>query len=146
MRSLSSFAVEFVIRAFKRGVGRFTDLQDPIHPGEVAIRAIAPELGNKIHFRDGGTERFRPFADLGLLPDVFPMNALVLIEEKDGEGGGINELLNLVLAEIAEEAGFLVEAMGFIDDEPTEAVGGCIGEGPGADEKIGDARFFQGAG
>ena len=74
------------------------------------------------------------------------MNALVLIEEKDCEGGGINQLLNLILAEIAEEAGFLVEAMGFIYDESAEAVGGCIGEGPGADEEIGDARFFQGAG
>lgn len=44
------------------------------------------------------------------------MNALVLIEEKDCEGGGINQLLNLILAEIAENTEFLVEAIGFIYD------------------------------
>ena len=42
------------------------------------------------------------------------MDTLVLIKEEDGEGGGIAEFLGLVLAEIAEEAGFLVKAVGFI--------------------------------
>jgi hypothetical protein len=37
--------------------------------------------------------------------DVLPVDALVFIEEEDREGGGIDEFLDLVFAEIAEEAG-----------------------------------------
>jgi len=74
------------------------------------------------------------------------MDALVFIEEKDGEGGGIDEFLDLVLAEVAEESGLLVQPVCFIDDQPAEGVGRSRCEGPGADEEIGDARFLQGAG
>ena len=51
------------------------------------------------------------------------MDPLVLIKKEDGEGGGIDELLDLVFTEITEESGFLVQAVGLIDDEPLERVG-----------------------
>jgi hypothetical protein len=119
-------------------------LEHPVDPCEVTVRAIAAELGFEIHFGDRGSQGFRPLADLGFVSDVLPVNALILIEEEDGEGGGVDEFLDLVFTEIAEEAGFLVQAMGFVNDESAEGVGARLRKGSRADEKIGDTGFLEG--
>ena len=72
------------------------------------------------------------------------MDPLVLIEEEDGERGGVDEFLDLVFAEMAEESGFLVQSVGFVDDESAKGIGGCLRERPRTDEQIGDAGFLEG--
>ena len=67
-------------------------------------------------------------------------------EEEDGEGGCMDEFLDLIFTEIAEESGFLGQAVGFIDDESLEGIRRCFRESPGADEEIGNAGFPQCAG
>ena len=61
-------------------------------------------------------------ADFGLAADVFDVDALVLVEEKHGGAGGVDELADLVEAEVAVEAGFFVEAMGFIHHQATKLI------------------------
>ena len=70
------------------------------------------------------------------------MDTLIFIEKEDGKVGCIDEFLDLIFPEIAEESGFLVQAMGFIDDEPLKCVGGSFCECTRANEEIGNAGFL----
>ena len=48
--------LKLVVRAFEGGVRSFPDLEHPVDPGEVTVRAIAAELRLKVHFGDRGPE------------------------------------------------------------------------------------------
>ena len=48
------------------------------------------------------------------------MDALVFVEEEDTAAGGIDDLFDLVFAEVGVEARFLVEAVSLVDDERIE--------------------------
>ena len=95
---------------------------------------------------DLGSADFGPFPDLRRLPDVLEGDPLVLVDEEDAELGGLDDLLDLVLAQVLIHPGFLVQAMGLIDDQCVERVGLRVGVRAGVPEEVGDVGLLEGPG
>ena len=137
---------ELEVDPFECGVGGFVDAERMVNPREITIRAVAAELRLKIELGDGGAEFFGPVFDLVVVANVFPVDALVFIEEEDGKRGGVDNFFNLIFSFVAEHARLLVEPVCFIDDKRLKGVGLGLGVGARAFEEIGDAGLSKGAG
>ena len=74
------------------------------------------------------------------------MDALVFVEEEDTAASGVDDLLDLVFAKVGIEARFLVEAVGFVDNQGIECIGSTFYEGPRTFEERPVAGLGEGAG
>lgn len=111
-----------VLLGIKDVVCCFSDLEGVIQPGKESIRAIATKLGGKIEFGHCGILLFGPAANLCLTPYVFQRNGLIFIYKEDTELTCPDDLLDLVLPQMAEHSRLFVEPMSLIDDETIENI------------------------
>ena len=103
-------------------------MQEVVDELDVGIAAVAAELGDEFGFLaedHSGAEGVAPFPNLPYTADVFGRDGLVFVDQEDGEEGGIDDFLDLVLA--APVAVHLFhEAMGFVDDQAIVPVGSDV--------------------
>jgi hypothetical protein len=106
------------------------DAEHVIEPGQVSVGSVAPELGEELHLLDLGPEAPRPSEDLVPGADVLEGHPLVLVEEEDGDVGGVDELLDLVVAQVLVEPRLLVQPVRLVDDEGPEGAGSAVVNAP----------------
>ena len=75
--------------SFEGRVRRGADAQEVVDEGEVAVFAVAAELGGKVEVGDLGACGLGPAANFVFGADVVDVDALVLVEEEDAAAGGI---------------------------------------------------------
>ena len=102
-------------------------------------------MGGKVEVGDFGARGLCPAPNFVFGADVVDVDSLVLVEEEDAAAGGVNDLLDLVFAEVGVKARFLVEAVGFVDNQGIECIGSTSYEGPRTFEERPVAGFGEGA-
>src|SRR5690606_3909565 len=113
---------EVVVNAVELGVGRGADRKGLVEPGEVAVGAVAAELRLQFAMLDLPALLLRQRFDRGVRADVVDADSLVLVDQEDRALRSGDQLLDLVLAEVAVEPASLVEAVRFVDDQHVELV------------------------
>ena len=119
-------------------IGRIPDLQGMVQPGQIAVGSVAAELGYQLHTGDPGPFPPGPLFDFGHRPDVLQGNPLGFVDEKDRASAGMDDLLDLVLAQVVEHAGFLVQSVGLVHQDRIRNVFVCVHIDAGALEHVVD--------
>ena len=116
-----------------------------VEPGQIAVGAVAAELGAELQAVDAGAGAAGHVLDLQHGADVAPGHTLVLVQEEHAALGGADHLQDLMLALVAVEAGLDVEAMGLVHDERVEQVRLAVHERARPGEQVADAALGHGA-
>ena len=127
-------------------VGRFLDLERVFQPGQVAVGAVAAELGFEFHPLHFGAFLFRPAGYEVGFAYVFYVDLLVVVHEEDGAFGGPDQFQYLVLAFVLVEAAFHVQAMGFVHYEGVECVFRYVTVVSASAKEVVYHPLFEGAG
>lgn len=115
-----------------RGVG---ELQGVIEPVQVAFRAGAAELRLELDLDDLGMVLARAGFDVVAAAFVIGTDLLVVVDEKDVDAGGADDVGDLAFAAIhIRPLGF--QAVRLVDDEDVVALGLGIVERAGAAENL----------
>lgn len=115
--------------------GPRADAQQVVQPLDVAVRAVAAELRHELQLPRGRcTLRSGPLPDLVGGADVLQGHPLILVQEEHGGAGGVDDLLDLVLAQVGEQAALCIQPVGLVRQDGVERVGGGIDEAAGAAE------------
>ena len=138
--------LDVVVHGLEVIVGGIADLQQLVDERQIAVRAAAAELRGEAQLRNLGAQSFRPAPNLRPRAHVFQGDALRLVHEEHRQPRRLHDFLDLMLALVAVQAAFLIQAVRLIHQQRPEAVRRGVHKRPGATEHIADATLLERAG
>ncbi|MNP41575.1 hypothetical protein D3C76_1352840 [compost metagenome] len=124
-------------------VSCWTNLKHVIDPVDEAFGSRAAELGGQRVFVNLGAESARDPLDFSHGADVVRPNSLELIDEKDVDFRGFDNILDLIDAAVLVGS-FSFETVGFIDDKHVEEVLRTFDKLPRSRKQSANPRFVFG--